>query len=326
MSLPATRIDFLTAVARANCAAGKVDSPQAKLWQVVTGCSGQGCAVGLDRCWSKKSDGKKESFNGFKPTFHEEQLWALSRTHGNYVIGVGWHGEIACQLPEDIVKIFVEMFHTMYAHGFEHQYWLLSKDWQTVYKAILTDQFLMKRLTDYLSDTYLWTGTTVNLPSELERIGHLAQIPGRHFVMFEPLMGEWDNVETKIILQEYFVEARVEQVVIGGWSRVPSKDIPPLWPVVKNSKLNLPKPYELEKYRMDGHSVRAITEIARKCGAKVFYKHNLPQSVDPKDAFNLGLNLRKMKEIALATPVEPTQRAGSASVQPEPEAPRKKKR
>lgn len=65
------------------------------------------------------------------------------------------------------------------------------------------------------------------------------------------------------------------------------------------------------------------TEIAHKCGAKVFYKHNLPQSVDPKDAFNLGLNLREMKEIALAAPGEPTQVVSPASVQPKPEASRK---
>jgi hypothetical protein len=309
MGLTSSRIDFLNAVARANFEAGKVDSPVPKLWQVATGCSGKDCAVGLHRCWSNKSDGEKDFFNGFKPTFHEEQLGALSRTHGSYVVGVGWHGELADQNPLNIKHIFEALVQSK--SNCTHIVYLLTKHPDTLVEILRSFAVY-----DDLRTAGFWFGTTVNLPSELERIGHLARIPGRHFVMFEPLMGEtWDFMDrTNRDLERYFTEAHVEQVAIGGWSRIPEDytvfHSDPSNPAMMECHINRKgvrvcktiehrKPWQVPEYRVSASAVRAITEIARKCGAKVFYKHNLPQSVDPRDAFNCNLNLRAVKEIAI---------------------------
>ena len=253
MSLSNTNIDFLKAAAEAH-------GTRAKVWQIITGCLGFFCAVTLKRCWGPKLHKGRMKRRHFKPKFHKNRIHELIRAKQDYVVGIGWHGEISNHKYETLNKIFGAIADAR-LFGRYHTMYLLSKIPKSLINAIR--RYQETHTAEFQLPDDLWIGVSVNKPEEIWKIGALTELDGfRRFVFFEPLMGNWVNLATEADLVICLTAAKIEQVVIGGWSQ-------------RNA-------YENPETKTDAGSVKRITEIAHSLEIKVYHKKNLVNSVDPR--------------------------------------------
>lgn len=175
-------------------------------WNPVTGCSGTGCSC-KDHCWAARP------FRGHTPDmtvqFHPEKIYDAMKHRRPAVIGVCWGGdlwdaEVQNKWRQDVMAAMST------SSSVKHQYLLLTKQPQRIYRGVIPDL------------PNIWLGTSVTGASDwwrVPRIGHkqIGSTNVRRYVFLEPIIGSLvsDRYNKRDVLH-ILKESNVEWAAIGA--------------------------------------------------------------------------------------------------------------
>ena len=211
-------------------------------WNVVVGCSGQGCAV-REKCWAR-AQARRQAHRcklcaEFVPHFHSERLDQPLHVKKPAMIGCCFMGDFFDPLLtapcHGVPGMSIDFCRSMALDTIRRAYWhtflMLTKQPQNITGCSLC------------FPENLIVGVSVNVQEDLWRISTLkANYQGRKAVSFEPLLEDLGTVDLN----------GIEWVIIGAQTR-PEIQPRPEW-------------------------VRRLAEQAREAGVrKITYKDNLKE-------------------------------------------------
>ena len=208
MSLGLTKIDNFVVLAEAW-------GIPARPWNPLTGCTGEGCAVGPKNCWAAR---RQKSFN---PTYWPERAEKILHVRDSSIIVCNYMGEIFSveyggyrlrqEGPGKVIgnEVALARIINYQYHNPQHIYFWLTKH--------------PERYADFDWPDGTWLGTTVNQRKDLDRICKLSLLKKdiKRYVYFEPLLGEWISYKDMLASPPIIGGSLkyIDWVIIGGKSR-----------------------------------------------------------------------------------------------------------